>query len=100
MLVTDYRSIDDTSNVPTEAMTGIVGALPSQIGSECLYDVPSGVVHGPQAKGSIRFENHKFHDVSDYNAAAGGRPQVDKAPRDEELAGEEAMYKAYQMVDA
>lgn len=81
-------------------MTGIGDALPSQIGSKRLHDVPSGVVHNPQAKGSTRFEKHKVHNVSDYDTAAGEGPQVEKVAGDEELANEEAMDKVDRKVEA
>jgi hypothetical protein len=80
-------------------MTGIGDALPSQIGSKRLHDVPGGVVHDPQAKGSTRFEKHKAQNKSDQELGATEGPQVDKAPGDETLADEEAMDKVDRKVD-
>ena len=79
-------------------MTGIGDALPSQIGSKRLHDVPSGVVRDPQAKGSTRFEKHKAQNDGDLALGAGEGPQVDRAPGDEGLADEEAMDKVERKV--
>lgn len=81
-------------------MTGIGDALPSQIGSKRLHDVPSGVVHDPQAKGSTRFEKHKVQKDGDQAIGAGEGPQVDRPPGDEDLADEEVMDKVDRKVDA
>ena len=72
-------------------MTGTGDALPSQIGSKRLHDVPGGVVHDPQAKGSTRFEKHKVQKDGDQALGAGEGPQVERAPGDEDLTNEEAM---------
>jgi hypothetical protein len=80
-------------------MTGIGDALPSQIGSKRMHDVPSGVVHDPQAKGSTRFEKHKVQNESDLELGASEGPRVDRVPGDEDLADEEVMDKVERKVD-
>jgi len=92
------RSTQDTATV--EAMTGTGDALPSAIGSKRLHDVPGGVVHDPQAKGSTRFEKHKAQKDGDQALGAGEGPQVERAPGDEELSDGEAMDKVERKVDA
>jgi hypothetical protein len=81
-------------------MTGIGDALPSQIGSKRMHNVPGGVVHDPQAKGSSRFEKHKVRKESDQELGAGEGPQVDKPPGDEDLPDEEIMDKVERKVVA
>ena len=81
-------------------MTGTGVALPSQIGSKRLHDVPGGVVHDPQAKGSTRFEKHKAQSGGDQEFGATEGPQVTRAPGDEQLGDEEAMDKLERKVDA
>lgn len=83
----------------TEAITGTGDALPSQIGSKRLHDVPGGVTHDPQAKGSTRFEKHKKQAGGDQDYGAGEGPQVDRAPGDEGLGNEEAMDKLERKVE-
>jgi len=87
-------------NEPVEALTGTGDAIPSQAFSKRLHDVPGGVVHDPQAKGSTRFEKHKVQSGGDQDVAAGDGPLVDRAPGDEELGDEEAMDKLERKVDA
>jgi len=87
-------------NEPVEAITGTGDALPSQIGSKRLHDVPGGVVHDPQAKGSTRFEKHKAQNGGDQEFAAGEGPHVTRAPGYEQLGDEEAMDKLERKVDA
>lgn len=80
-------------------MTGIGDALPSQIGSKRLHDVPSGVVHDPHAKGSTRFEKHKVQKDGDQALGAGEGLQAERVPGDEDLADEKVMNKIDHKVD-
>lgn len=66
--------------------------MPSQIDSKRLHDVPGGVVHDPNAKGSTRYEQHT-KGGSDVDASASEGPRVDRAPGDEEISDEVAMDK-------
>ena len=81
-------------------MTGIGDALPSQISSKRMHDVPGGVVHDPQAKGSTRSEKHKVGKERDQELGAAEGPQVDKPPGDEDLPDEEVMDKVERKVDS
>jgi hypothetical protein len=66
--------------------------MPSQIDSKRLHDVPGGVVHDPNAKGSTRYEKH-IKGGSDVDHSASEGPGVDRAPGDEEISDEAAMDK-------
>lgn len=66
--------------------------MPSQTDSKRLHNVPGGVVHDPNAKGSSRREKHIVGD-SDVDHGASKGPGVDKAPGDEEISDEAAMDK-------
>jgi hypothetical protein len=52
-------------------MTKTGDALPSQIGSKRMHNVPGGVVHDPQAKGSSRFASIKCERRAIRNSALG-----------------------------
>lgn len=71
-------------------LTGTGDALPSQVDSKRLHNVPGGVVHNPMAKGSTRYEKH-IKQASDVDAGASEGPQVDRAPGEEDLGDEQAM---------
>jgi hypothetical protein len=80
-------------------MTGIGDALPPQIGSKRIHDVPGGVIHDPQAKGSGKLEKHQGRKERDHELGAGEGPQVDKPPGDEDLPDEEVMDRVERKVD-
>ena len=65
-----------------------------------MHDIPGGVVHDPQAKGSSRFEMHKVRKESGQELDPGEGPQVDKPPGDEDLPDEEVMNRVERKVDA
>lgn len=71
--------------------------MPSQTDSKRLHNVPGGVVHDTNAKGSTRYEKHIVQD-SNVNHGASAGPRVDKAPGDEELSDEAAMDKVERKV--
>ena len=71
-------------------MTGTGDSLPSQVDSKRLHNVPGGVVHDPNAKGSTRYEKH-IKGPSDVEAGASEGPLVDRAPGEEDLTDEQAM---------
>jgi hypothetical protein len=74
-------------------VTGTGDALPAQVASKRLHDVPGGVTQDPQAKGSTRFEAHKASD-SDVNRGATEGSLVDQdAPGLEDLTPEQAADK-------
>ena len=79
-------------------MTGTGDAMPSQTDSKRLHNVPGGVTHDPQAKGSTRFEKHKVQSGGDVEFGAGEGPQVDRAPGDEQLSDNQAMDKVERKV--
>lgn len=81
-----------TDKVVSEVLTGTGDTMPSQTDSKRLHNVPGGVVHDPNAKGSTRYEKHIVGD-SDVNHGASEGPGVDKAPGDEEISDEAAMDK-------
>ena len=61
-------------------------ALPSQIDSKRLHNVPGGVVNDPKAKGSTRYEKHIRQKGGDVEFGASEGPYVDKPPSDENLS--------------
>lgn len=85
--------LQTTRDVDTnEVLTGTGDALPSQVDSKRLHNVPGGVTNDPAAKGSIRYTKHKAQE-SEFETGASEGAQVDAAPGDEELSPEEAMDK-------
>lgn len=73
-------------------MSGTGDTLPAQVDSKRLHDVPGGVTHDPNAKGSTRYTHHIAQE-SHLDKGASSGPQVDEAPGDENLTQEQAMDK-------
>lgn len=73
-------------------MSGTGDALPSQIDSKRLHNVPGGVTHDPEAKGSTRYTAHHVTQ-NDFDKGAGAGSAVDRAPGDENLTNAEAADK-------
>lgn len=76
----------------SEILTGTGDALPAQVDSKRLHQVPGGVTHDDQAKGSTRYTEHKVQQ-SEFVTGASDGPNVDRAPGDENLTDEQAMDK-------
>lgn len=81
----------------SEILTGTGDTLPSQVDSKRLDDVPGGVTHDPNAKGSMRYTEH-IAQPSDFTKGASDGPGVDKAPGDEGLTDDQAMDKVERKV--
>lgn len=60
--------------------------------SKRLHDVPGGVTHDPNAKGSDRYTKH-IATQSDIQTGASEGAQVERAPGDEKLTDDQAMDK-------
>jgi hypothetical protein len=71
-------------------MTGTGDALPAQIASKRMHNVPGGVTQDPQAKGSTRFEAHKATDSNVNRGATEGSMVDQDAPGLEDLTQEQA----------
>jgi len=89
------RTVTDKS--VSDVLTGTGDTMPSQTDSKRLHNVPGGVVHDPNAKGSTRREQHIVGD-SDVNHGASEGPGVDRAPGDEGLSDDAAMDKVERKV--
>lgn len=66
-------------------MTGTGDALPSQVDSKRLHQVPGGVTHDPNAKGSTRYTEH-IAQQSEFVTGASDGPQAEAAPGQEKLS--------------
>jgi len=69
-------------------LTGTGDALPSQVDSKRLHNVPGGVTHDPKAKGSTRYTAHTVQQ-SDFVKGAGDGPGVERAPGQEDMTDEQ-----------
>lgn len=83
-----HQTTQDTAG--SEVITGTGDALPSQIDSKRLHNVPGGVTHDPIAKGSTRMTAHKTTE-SDFVTGASDGPLADRAPGQEQLSDEQVM---------
>jgi hypothetical protein len=73
-------------------LTGTGDALPGQVDSKRLHNVPGGVTHDDNAKGSTRYTEHiRQPDALGQGQSDGGA--IDKAPGDESLTDEQAKDK-------
>jgi len=66
-------------------MTGTGDALPSQVDSKRLHQVPGGVTHDPNAKGSTRYTEH-IAQQSDFEKGASEGSQAERVPGQENLS--------------
>lgn len=90
LLLTNSQTNTDTAG--QQVLTGTGDALPAQVGSKRLHQVPGGVTHDDNAKGSTRYTEH-IKQPTDEDKGASEGPQVERAPGDEQLTDEQAMDK-------
>lgn len=85
-----FQTNADTAS--SEVISGTGDALPSQVDSKRLHNVPGGVTHDDNAKGSDRYTKH-IAQQSHLETGASDGPGTERAPGDENLTEEQAMDK-------
>jgi len=84
------RTTKDTA--VNEVLTGTGDALPPQIDSKRMHNVPGGVTHDAKSKGSTRYTEHSVQQ-NDFVKGASAGAGVEKAPGQEDLTDEQAADK-------
>jgi hypothetical protein len=92
---TDVADIQQSTKDVDHAtvVTGTGDALPAQVDSKRLHQVPGGVTHDDQAKGSTRYDKHKAQTSLEDRGLSEGSAVERNVPGLEDLTPEEAAEK-------